>query len=334
MLPAVVALLLLVPAAAQAPARAPHPSAPWQPLAGTLPDGITAWRAELPGHLQGWAGPVRAWVVIVAPRDGIVVRNLVSDVEPAAKEPLVDLAVRNGAVAAINTTYFDTKAVPCRVAGWLVAGGRQLAPPTLQVTRAHERRTTTVAVARAGFAIDGNGAWRFGWVAAADQDVIRLLAPLRSEPEAAATDRSDWGRPREAFSAGPMLWLAGRRQVTRAEEQLFVSSDDRHPRTALGRTGDGRLVMLVADGRYKDQRSVGLTLEQLADVMRDLGCVDALNLDGGGSSTLVIDGELINRPEGGTFQRPVPAGLGVFATGWKPTSRPATQPASRPGSTR
>jgi len=112
--------------------------------------------------------------------------------------------------------------------------------------------------------------------------------------------------------------------TTRKEERLFEGEDVRHPRTALGRTKDGRLVMVVVDGRYKDRRSVGMTLAELAQLMGDLGCVDALNLDGGGSSTLVISGELINRPEGGTFERPVPAGFGVFV----PAA--ASQPASRP----
>jgi hypothetical protein len=81
--------------------------------------------------------------------------------------------------------------------------------------------------------------------------------------------------------------------------------DDRAPRTAVGLNADSsELMILVVDGR-RENFSAGLTLSQLADEMIGLGCATALNLDGGGSSTLVLrdraSGELrtINRPSDG-----------------------------------
>ena len=94
-----------------------------------------------------------------------------------------------------------------------------------------------------------------------------------------------------------------------------VAADSRHPRTALGITEDGRLLMVVVDGR-RPGHSDGVTLEELAQWMIRLGAVHALNVDGGGSSTMVrmgADGpEVMNKPSDGQ-ERPVGASIGVRA---------------------
>ena len=68
----------------------------------------------------------------------------------------------------------------------------------------------------------------------------------------------------------------------------------RHPRAALGRTRDGRLLAVACDGRSGDE--AGLTLGELAEALVALGAVQALNLDGGGSTSLVCRGRLRNEP--------------------------------------
>lgn len=94
---------------------------------------------------------------------------------------------------------------------------------------------------------------------------------------------------------------------------------DIEPRTAVGLDGLGRILLVVAEGR-RPGRSEGLALAELARLMRDLGCVDALNLDGGGSSVLVllIPGRgyrVITPPMDGAgpfrFRRPVPNALAL-----------------------
>lgn len=76
----------------------------------------------------------------------------------------------------------------------------------------------------------------------------------------------------------------------------------RSPRSLMGRTSDGRVALVTIDGRRVT--SVGATLTETARIARGLGLVDAVNLDGGGSTTLVIDRKVVNRPSG-TSQRPV-----------------------------
>ncbi len=92
---------------------------------------------------------------------------------------------------------------------------------------------------------------------------------------------------------------------------------ERHPRSAAGISQDGRwLILLVIDGRQPGY-SEGVTTAETAEWMRRLGAFDALNLDGGGSSALVIEGTngspvVLNRPSGGTERR-VANHLGIFA---------------------
>ena len=66
--------------------------------------------------------------------------------------------------------------------------------------------------------------------------------------------------------------------------------------------GTNHLVLVVVDGRSPGY-SAGVTLTGLAQIMGDLGATTAYNLDGGGSSTMVLDGKLVNRPQGGTRER-------------------------------
>jgi hypothetical protein len=86
-----------------------------------------------------------------------------------------------------------------------------------------------------------------------------------------------------------------RRQGFSAGAHQFDSdiTDGRHPRCALALTGD-HLLALACDGRHADE--AGLTLGELADALVALGARAAINLDGGGSASLVCHGELVNRP--------------------------------------
>jgi hypothetical protein len=70
-----------------------------------------------------------------------------------------------------------------------------------------------------------------------------------------------------------------------------------NPRTGIGYTARGGIILVCVDGRQR--RSRGVTLVQFAQIMRSLGAVDALNLDGGGSTTMVVNGQVVNHPSDG-----------------------------------
>ena len=74
------------------------------------------------------------------------------------------------------------------------------------------------------------------------------------------------------------------------------------PRTGVGVLGTNHLVFIVVDGRSTNY-SRGVTMPEFAQMFKDLGCVSAYNLDGGGSSAMVFNNELVNRPQGGTKER-------------------------------
>ncbi|MDD5089396.1 MAG: phosphodiester glycosidase family protein [Candidatus Wallbacteria bacterium] len=120
-----------------------------------------------------------------------------------------------------------------------------------------------------------------------------------------------WSEAEFAVGGGPRLIKDGEVCVTFREENF--RSDvyaGKAPRTAVGTTDGTRLVIVVVDGRQPGY-SEGMELEELARLMLSLGCREALNLDGGGSSTLVIRNQLMNRPSDGK-ERPVSNALMVF----------------------
>ena len=117
-----------------------------------------------------------------------------------------------------------------------------------------------------------------------------------------------------ALGAGPTLLVDGEIQITGTQEGFQPDVlYGRAPRTALGLTADGKLLLVVVDGRAEGFSS-GMTLEELAFFMKELGAVSAMNLDGGGSSTLVVGGWVLNRPSGGE-ERAVASVIVVDAAG-------------------
>lgn len=110
-----------------------------------------------------------------------------------------------------------------------------------------------------------------------------------------------------AVGGGPVLVQNGEVQITNNEERKFAGKavDDRHPRTAIGYTHSGDVIVFVCEGR--SEKAAGLTLTQMAGIMRNLGCEEALNLDGGGSTLLLVNGREVNNPSSEGVQRPVPS---------------------------
>jgi hypothetical protein len=110
-----------------------------------------------------------------------------------------------------------------------------------------------------------------------------------------------------AIGGGPSLLRQGQIAITNNEERMFVGGDaDRHPRTAMGYTQDGRLIILAVQGRFP-KVAEGVTLRQEAQILKDLNCWEALNLDGGGSSCLLVNGKETIKPSDKEGERPVPA---------------------------
>jgi len=118
---------------------------------------------------------------------------------------------------------------------------------------------------------------------------------------------SKW-KMKTAVGGGPVLLQSGVINITNNEELKFAGKaiEDKHPRTAMGYTINHKLVILVVQGRFPGIAE-GVTLKQEAQLLKDLGCWEALNLDGGGSSCMLINGKETIKPSDATGQRPTPA---------------------------
>ena len=107
--------------------------------------------------------------------------------------------------------------------------------------------------------------------------------------------------------AGPELLRNGQLHVTAVQEQFPSDiAKGSAPRTALGIKADGKIILMVIDGRQS--HSIGTTLTETAQLLQKFGAVNGFNLDGGGSSEMVLQGQILNSPSDGG-ERPVGSGL-------------------------
>ncbi|HEX7066315.1 MAG TPA: phosphodiester glycosidase family protein, partial [Bacillales bacterium] len=119
------------------------------------------------------------------------------------------------------------------------------------------------------------------------------------------------GENTSIINGGPQLLKNGQIMINAAEEGFNWNSDfyyhfgrHRYPRTLAGIKPNGN-ILLVAAGGGNPEKSIGLSFLESARVMKALGATEALNLDGGGSTTMVVDDQLVNDPTDQTGERPV-----------------------------
>ena len=231
----------------------------WQHDAVT--DGIVLHRASFTGNLFD----ANQYLCVLEVTPGARF-----DIVPAAEKTLAttsEIAAREGAIAAVNGSFFNMKA-PYGSVNYLRVDGEELAPNAYDAyENEHGGRSTRQTGAVATFK---------GGLYVLKGDVI-----ARWEQDIEAED---------VVTTGPMLLIGG-------EAEPIVVNDfntRRNPRTAAGRRSDGTVLLVVADGRNKE--AAGLTMRELQQVMAALGCVDAVNLDGGGSTAMVVRGEVVNHP--------------------------------------
>jgi len=103
----------------------------------------------------------------------------------------------------------------------------------------------------------------------------------------------DWEDVNHIISGGPYLVKDGEVFIDVTAQKLNAITG-KNPRTAIGYTEKNEFIMLTVDGR--EQNSVGMTLGELARMMKGFGCINAMNLDGGGSSVMYVNGKIVNNP--------------------------------------
>lgn len=216
-------------------------------------------------------------------------------------------------LAVINTTFFSFK--DNSNLNIVMHDGKVLAVNPLSAVV----RNKTVYTTRGAFGINKKGQPDIAWVYNVGKKKKAYAYDAPATPEIYGTDtiyrqpgkRYPRGARRwkmkEAAGGGPVLVQNGKPFVT-AKEERMGGVTAMHPRSAIGYTADNKLILLAIEGRNKGVAE-GATLEQMAKIFTDLGCVEALNLDGGGSSALFVNHVNTIRPSDTTGQRPVPAVL-------------------------
>ena len=113
-----------------------------------------------------------------------------------------------------------------------------------------------------------------------------------------------WWKMRTAVGGGPTLIHDGNIWITNKEEQIHFNENELRPVTAMGYTNDERIIILVVQGRFPGIAE-GTNLQEEAKIMKDIGCYEALNLDGGGSSCMLVNGKQTIDPSDKEGQRPI-----------------------------
>ena len=165
------------------------------------------------------------------------------------------------------------------------------------------------AIPSDGYLISASGSAR-DWALKYLRSGTRLELQLNLSPT--ETDmQTQWRQASSIIGAGPQLIRNGRLEITNDAEMILPSFvSDRHPRTAFAKLKSGQILLVTVDGRQAE--SVGMSLTTLADLLFEFGAIEAINLDGGGSTSMVIRNQLVNKPSDATGERPVSDAILVF----------------------
>ena len=172
---------------------------------------------------------------------------------------------------------------------------------------------------RGAFGLMDDGSYKVNWIYTNNNITYAYPAPAPNKsgatplqmPSATYPSGATLWKAKTAIGAGPVLIKDGK-PVNSFVEELFddesgVQPEINAPRTAIGITQSGKMIFFVCEGRNMTPGIAGLTLADETNILRDLGCVEALNLDGGGSSCLLVNGKETIKPSDGTQRKVVTA---------------------------
>lgn len=190
------------------------------------------------------------------------------------------------------------------------------APNIKSVNRTYNGTATPYYPTRAAFGLNASGAPLVSWVyniGTGNDNIYSYPAPspnVDGQVPQPVPDASfpAGGSPWTAVSAiggSPVLIRNNTINITDIAELININNTTSRPRSAIGHTANGIVIMVAVEGDNSAAGYPGLNLAELAQLMKDLGCTDAINLDGGGSTSMVIGSRLTVRPGDSGVERPV-----------------------------
>lgn len=195
-------------------------------------------------------------------------------VRAKGRETVRSLSIQHGAIAAVNGGFWKSDGTPAGI---------------LKINHVWH-----------GMPTKNRGA--IGWSNCGKEVVIdRLLTTECGEIISHFTDPRDWENLEHIVGGSPLLVFKGNLIEDFSPEQTLQSFIlKRHARTAVGIQDNGNWVFVVVDSAGF---AGGMTITEMAEFMLNLGCVNSLNLDGGSSSTMVIEQNVINTPFGKVLEK-------------------------------
>jgi hypothetical protein len=198
--------------------------------------------------------------------------------------------------------------------------GTLSAPNIKSVTRAYNGSNASYFPTRAAFGITSTGAPATSWVysiGATNENVYGYPVPSPNQegvaPQPVPTENFPaGGSPWDVISAiggSPMLLMGGELSITDREELISINNTSSRPRSAIGYTNSGKVLLLAVEGDNSSGGYPGINLQDLALMLKSLGCLSAINLDGGGSTSMVVGNRLTVRPGDNGVERPVISAL-------------------------
>jgi len=275
---------------------------------GTLPDYLQVYKS--PDQLEG----KKAIAYIAIADMSKATFNVLGD-KSGYKTP-DDFYKEENASIIMNAGYFwdgSSLSLLCR-------GGQVLCPNNQIEWRSNG--TVLYYPTRAAFGLMKDGTFSADWVYTTNDATYAYSSPSPNKsgetPQAAPsatypTAGVKW-QPQLAIGGGPVLIKNGEIKNTFVEELFDADSgigpEINNPRSAIGTINNKKLLFFVCEGRNMTPGVAGLTLADEAKIMKNLGCTDAINLDGGGSSCMLINGKQTILPSDGS-QRKVVTGISL-----------------------
>ena len=287
---------------------------------GTLPEYLTVYKYS--GNFDGKA--VKAYIAVADMNDANARFSVLGEAHYNAPTPTPTQFYQNNSQPKIvmNGGYFwDGYSL-----GLLVRGGNTINVDQPMVYRTYNGASTIYYPTTGVIGQNADGSFSANWCYSPDANTKTIYtytspspnkvneAPQQFPSATFPTVGTVWV-PKEAIGAGPIL-IKGGVYKNLWENEMFdsasgIGATSTNPRSAIGYLSSGYLVFFVCEGRNKTPLTPGLTLQNVADMLLEIGCTEAINLDGGGSSCMLVNGNETIIPSDGS-QRKITNAVAIY----------------------
>lgn len=299
------------------PEQPEDPQQPENPADDTIWYDVSLEYGELPDYVHIMRSPSKLMgksaIAFIAEVDlsktsfevwGINAPTLNGSTE-ALKTPAQIYSLKGKPSVIINAGYFYADGGKSYSSSLEVSNGTLLSP---NINYASKDWVTMYYPTRAAFIEHKDGTYEVCWTYWKSSTMHYIYdipaenswdtAPLKV-PDASFPCKARKFEAKNAIGGSPVLIKGGEIKNTYKEELIEIGADGNAPRTAIGITADDKLILFVCEGRNMTEGVPGYTTGEVAQILLDYGCTDAINLDGGGSTLMLVNGKEVLKPSDG-----------------------------------